>query len=62
MLLDQYRTLECASGVLPWRVLVVPLLRHCDLLFLHTDEHLGEQEALQFLPRLLVFADSNRPV
>ena len=61
VLLDQYGSLERAPRELALRIPICILWRSALLLF-HTDQHFSEEEALELLPRLAVFADFHSPV
>lgn len=61
VLLDQNRSFKCASGEFALGISICILWRRA-LLLLHADEHFREEEALELLPRLPVFADSHSAV
>lgn len=61
VLFDQDRTLKRASCKFALRIAVC-ILWSGAFLFLYAYKHLREEEALQFLPRLAVFANSYGPV
>lgn len=61
MLLDQNRSFKRASCEFALGVAVGVLWRCASLLF-DANEHLGEKKTLKLLPRLPVFAHSNRAV
>lgn len=61
VLLDQNRSLKRASGKFALGIAVGILWRGA-LFLLDANEHLGEEEALELLPGLPVFAHSNGTV
>ena len=61
VLLDQNRSFKRASGEFALGISICILWRRA-LLLLHADEHFREEEALELLPRLAVFADSHSAV
>lgn len=61
MFLNQNRSFERAPSEFALGVALGILWRSASLL-LDANKHLGEEEALQFLPRLPVLANSNRAI
>ena len=61
MLLDQDGSFKRAPGEFALGISICILWRRA-LLLLHADQHFCEEEALELLPRLAVFADSHSPV
>ena len=58
MLLDQNRSLQCASRQVAVR-LAFRILRNCAFLLLDADEHFSEQKAFELLPRATILADAD---
>ena len=59
MLLDQDGSFESAFGEFAVGILGILLLRSDATLFFDADEHLPKEKALELLPGLAVFTDSN---